>query len=571
MKCVPNASLFVVFLAASLTGYAQQPKPLTMSGVVTDQRDHKPIQGASVTVIGNQANPDTTDNDGVFELSLPEALKEVRIRIEKTGYKTYDKRVPVSSSIPLQISLEVIAPAKGNPVKPPAGATPSITRTDSFATLVPFHAEWRNVPIPMNTNPSDPHEEFYSGLLNLAGRPDKQPEGWPTYRERRFESGDEQFHFVTRLLRYYVFRSIYFSERGVIGGMKWTAGIGVTPINKKPVVPPESVPYAAENILGLLPDNEFLRPEDEMLWKNKPLKVPLGTRVSFIERENPEKGEVFTCALRFEKPTYFRIDFEVQPGIAMNNQLPAGFVSEAVQGTTTYSMTVSIKYEVERKDDHGFKPDQYAAWADALYEGLKREMSFDAVPLASQPQIALESSFAVNGSAEITDYPADTVLGTIPWRNDYAHLQLNLTNQEPDDLSDVDLVIGTNESIAAIAQKTNFPDIVLFPPVVDPFISASVTTVDKDGHQVTVPAVSSGITTAAQYRIRCSKIYSRSTVQFTIALVTVNLTPGVELHSPYSPKKLPTWMDVKGSYKIGQTLFNVNRHLEFRSNTPATP
>ena len=170
----------------------------------------------------------------------------------------------------------------------------------------------------------------------------------------------------------------------------------------------------------------------------------------------------------------------------------------------------------------------------------------------------------IDASGDDADYPTGFLLGTIPWKNEYAHVQVNLTNQEVEDLSDVDLVIGLDESIAAIAQKTNFPDIVLFPPLADPFVAGSLTSVDKDGNRVSIPTVSSGITTAPEYRIRCSKIFSHSTVQLILAVVSLNLTPGVELHSPYAPKRLPKWLNVKGSYKIGPTPFNVDRHLEFR-------
>jgi hypothetical protein len=564
MKCQPKA--ICVALALCSLVHAQQAKKLTMSGFVTDQQSHNPIEGARVTAVGNQANPDTTDGSGSFILTLAEGVQEgnsLRIRVEKTGYRAYDKWVAVSSTIPLQVSLEIIMPHKGSPAASMPPASLPIVNTDSFSTLVPLHAEWRSAPIPMNTNLTDPHQEFYGDLMGLADRPDKRPVGWPTYKERRFESVDEQFAFVTRLVQFYVFRSIYLLQRGVAGGMKWTAGGGVTPMNKKPIVPPDGLPYPTEDILALLSDNEFLRPMDEMLWKNKPLSMPLGTHVSFMEHANPEKGEVFTCTVRLERPSYFRIDFEIQPGIAMNNQLPAGFSNEAVQGTSTYGVNVSMKYEIERKKDHGFQPDQYAVWADSLFGGLKKQMGFDVLQV-SQPEISLESSFAIDAFADVADYPTGSVIGTIPWKNEYAHVQVNMTNQEAEDLSDVDLVIGLDGSIAAIAQKTNFPDIVLFPPLADPFVAGSLTSVDKDGKKVSTPAVSAGITTAPEYRIRCNRVFSHSTVQLVVAVVTPNLSSDVERHSPYAPERLPKWLRVKGSYKIGPTSFNVDRHLVFK-------
>jgi hypothetical protein len=372
-------TVFLILLLALPSSSGAQAKNLTMSGIVTDRQSRRPIEGARVTVIGNLANSDTTtDIDGSFIVNFAKGVEEgssVRIQVEKFGYAPYEKLVAVSSTIPLQVSMRAIKPLPSTP-----SLHVPIAKTDSFSTLVPFHGEWKNTPIPMNANLSDPHEEFYGGLIQLASRPDKQPEGWPAYKERKFESVGEQFNFVTRLTQFYVFRSIYFLHRGVIGGIKFTLGVGVMPINKKPIVPPDAAPYPTTLILDALFGTEFLKPEDAMLWKDRPLTMPLGTRVSFIEHSNPEKGEVFTCTVRLERPAYFKIDFEVQPGPGMNDQLPAGFSTPVVKGTITYSINVRMKYEIQQGKDHGFQPDQYAAWAESLFDGLRKQMGFEPTP-----------------------------------------------------------------------------------------------------------------------------------------------------------------------------------------------
>jgi len=107
-----------------------------------------------------------------------------------------------------------------------------------------------------------------------------------------------------------------------------------------------------------------------------------------------------------------------------------------------------------------------------------------------------------------------------------------------EDFSDVDLEISMDTNIASIAQKTNFPDIVLFAPIADPLGPGSVTTVDKDGKRITTPTIPMGITTAPVYRIRCNNIFSHSTVQLVVASVVLNnIVPGVEYHSAYAPKR----------------------------------
>ena len=271
------------------------------------------------------------------------------------------------------LALDTWAPKPSVPYE--STSESPIEKTDSFSTLVPFQGESKNAPIPMDINFTDPHSEFYASLFQLANRSDKQPEGWPAYKNRKFESPDERIAFVTRLMQVDVFRSIYVLQAGV-SGISQTEGVGLTPIHKKPIVPPDGVPYPAKEVLALLSDNEFFSPIDYALWNSQPL-MPIGTHVSFIEHANPEKGEVFTCIVRLERPGYFRIDFEIQPGLAMNNTFPAGFSNQRVQGTTTYSVTVSMKYEIQRKnDDKQFHAEQYAIWADSLFDGLQKQMGF---------------------------------------------------------------------------------------------------------------------------------------------------------------------------------------------------
>jgi Carboxypeptidase regulatory-like domain len=88
-----------------------QAKNLTMSGFVTDKVS-RPLAGAQVTVIGNKAKSDTTtDSDGAFIVTLAQGVQEgdtVRIQIEKSGYKPYEKLVAASSAVPQRISLESV-------------------------------------------------------------------------------------------------------------------------------------------------------------------------------------------------------------------------------------------------------------------------------------------------------------------------------------------------------------------------------------------------------------------------------------------------------------------------------
>ena len=108
MKQFMSIVLLVTFVLSELSG--AQAKNLTMSGFVTDKVSSRPVEGATVTIIGNKGKADaTTDSDGAFVISLAQGVEEgktVRIRIEKAGYKPYERLLAVSSEIPLRVSLE---------------------------------------------------------------------------------------------------------------------------------------------------------------------------------------------------------------------------------------------------------------------------------------------------------------------------------------------------------------------------------------------------------------------------------------------------------------------------------
>ncbi|HZR31651.1 MAG TPA: carboxypeptidase-like regulatory domain-containing protein [Terriglobales bacterium] len=113
MRKYSRAAVVLFTLVLLVFADAQVQKRLTMSGVVSDQQSHAPVEGAAITLVGNQANLGTTDREGSFVLNLSVGVQEgssVRIRVEKAGYKVYDKWVAVSTTIPLQVPLEPLSP-----------------------------------------------------------------------------------------------------------------------------------------------------------------------------------------------------------------------------------------------------------------------------------------------------------------------------------------------------------------------------------------------------------------------------------------------------------------------------
>src|SRR6266849_8221121 len=110
MRPLHSGVLLAVTLASSASIRAQTAK-LTMSGIVTDKVSLKPVEAATVSVVGNLANQELTDGGGFFILSFSGSAHEgeaVRVHVEKTGYSVYDAWKSISSTISLKISLEPI-------------------------------------------------------------------------------------------------------------------------------------------------------------------------------------------------------------------------------------------------------------------------------------------------------------------------------------------------------------------------------------------------------------------------------------------------------------------------------
>ena len=130
--------LFLVAAFVLIPLSKAQDKAITMSGVVTDSKSHLPVDGATVTVVGNKANPEITERDGVFILHFSAGVREgdaVRIRVEKTGYQVYQATKSVSSTIPLLVPLEIIGPPSKDRSSSPAKSSPGGSPIENLARL----------------------------------------------------------------------------------------------------------------------------------------------------------------------------------------------------------------------------------------------------------------------------------------------------------------------------------------------------------------------------------------------------------------------------------------------------
>lgn len=140
-------------LAASCSLPAQTCNGLVISGFVSDSTSHDRIGGAAVSAVGETAcDTARTDDRGYFKLSLLRNIEkgaDIRIEVEKQGYKHYDEHMTVSIEHPLDIFLEPlsvahpksalrvqVAPSKAVPSPTPLPAKPQELSETPFAFAV---------------------------------------------------------------------------------------------------------------------------------------------------------------------------------------------------------------------------------------------------------------------------------------------------------------------------------------------------------------------------------------------------------------------------------------------------
>jgi hypothetical protein len=122
---------YSVLLLLSLTAYllglppADAQANVTVSGFVFEKDSSRAIFEASISVVGGKANTVHSDSDGKFILIFGADIKSgsvVRIHVEKEGYQVYEKLLPISSTIPLDISLTPTGGIKSGHQPQPAAA-----------------------------------------------------------------------------------------------------------------------------------------------------------------------------------------------------------------------------------------------------------------------------------------------------------------------------------------------------------------------------------------------------------------------------------------------------------------
>lgn len=114
----------------TLCAVAQQGQILHIRGFVTDANTRETIAGVAVTSVLARHSA-TTDANGFFSLELREGVRpgaEVRIHLEKQGYRVDDLTEAASEDVTYPISLSHLASSQGK--RPPKSFEPAPQKSD---------------------------------------------------------------------------------------------------------------------------------------------------------------------------------------------------------------------------------------------------------------------------------------------------------------------------------------------------------------------------------------------------------------------------------------------------------
>ena len=103
--------------------------------------------------------------------------------------------------------------------------------------------------------------------------------------------------------------------------------------------------------------------------------VPEGTHITLFESgADPTEGKLFTCIVRFEAPSRYKLDFTIQPSFS-SGAPPAGFKTQTAATVHSFSVTVHMRLEVARSPS--IDAQEYVTWASGLFDGLEKKMAFN--------------------------------------------------------------------------------------------------------------------------------------------------------------------------------------------------
>jgi len=218
---------------------------------------------------------------------------------------------------------------------------------------------------------------FIANLMELGslGRPARQQNGASVLTVAKPNEG-ELFTFCGELLEYQIVKTIRKLQRG---GWKFgmSNGYAIADVST-PMKLTEIENYPGAAFLPVVAGNRFANSDSEdFLWRGVTFPLPRNSRVTLIHIEAGQGAEQHV--VRIEKPLFFRIDFTITPlGATGNGLIPKGVIltpPELAAQCRTFQFKVAMHATFERMTAGNWRTDEYKAWTDWLFNGLKENLA----------------------------------------------------------------------------------------------------------------------------------------------------------------------------------------------------
>lgn len=248
------------------------------------------------------------------------------------------------------------------------------TRTESFIIDVPYYGGEGGFPVHALLDDDDyPLNDAYgcvASVLVLYA----QPGSAQINQIAALDTNDKRAEALVQALRYCIIEQIHQSER-----RSSKFGISVTKGSiaeyKPALLPPDSADYPPQKFLALLGALPFgNHPRIQMLYRDRPLRVPKGSIVELALLKMDTNDWVNHWTLRIKKPSVFSFTVGVAPINGAVGVLPESFPERyKLQQAkyVTYSFAITMKIEIERTPTNGPDVDDFRRWSDGIWTAIR--------------------------------------------------------------------------------------------------------------------------------------------------------------------------------------------------------
>jgi hypothetical protein len=233
-------------------------------------------------------------------------------------------------------------------------------------------------------------------------------------------------------------------------------------------------------------------------------------------------------------------------------------IANGVSVTLTIEDFTGKQYPVTYQTDPLRPPARLLIAEDEEVESRSRSIGYP--PAGSRSQAAVTFTTYVQPDEP---YVEGTLLAGIVWQKQYVDVRVDIANVAIA-ISNLDLLVDLDTSIAGVGQISQFPGFTAFPDSSPP--PAWLQGTDSQGKPVSVPMVPmpGTMNTAPIYRVHCSSVFANTVIHLVIASIALNQAENGALPQQlFAPRRSPRLIKIKGTYETTHGSSIETHNLQF--------